>query len=606
VFWQFMTTSGRVPMKDFFYPYGLQYLFAANAPWGVLITYTSFMAFWVYVVFGTFFVLSRYFASGALVRRFSFVAAILAIGALTGDIPLQARYAGSLGVVLLFAGIDADTPTLAPRRILFAVGLAHLVLFEMAQVAYAALPILLLAVVEVLRFRVRGRRAFVSWASRTLATLAVPIGVGLAILASLKELGGTVAFYSQFRALDAAWGAVSQIDQWISHPNGLAGFVYWAATISLMLGVWGVLTTPGRLRSAHATVAAVGLLAFMMLQKNVLRQGIESEIWLPAVYGLVLWIAVVTQVGFVRHRVAAAVTVGSLTALTVASGGLSSGLGTLAHGPARMARSVASLATDREAFSVAARTRFAPFRFAHHPTDLSVARVLRHDPAVAHGGRVWIMGDDVGVEILLGRTSPYYFNTFWETSPVAWQRKLVRQLMATPPAVAVWNPQESQFDGVPNLVRVPLVFDWAIKHLTPREQVGSFEILRPRRAGEPIQRDWWRRRLGSSLDLGRLPESIRVGKRPCSVGPDCRSYAIVSFAKETALPPEVSLSVLVNRRVFRVMFGVSPQQQRYVIDLDRLWFWHDAPVGAHRVVNPSVEGATVEVVRRRADPHSLY
>src|SRR5205814_3287947 len=130
------------------------------------------------------------------------------------------------------------------------------------------------------------------------------------------QLHGTTLFYvNQLRAGSAAWGAVSGIDQWIRDPVNLAGFVYWAAAATVALGVWGIVVRRGGSRLAHATVCGCGLLAFAMLQKQVLRPGIESAIWLPAIVGILLWAVVESEEGGRRRLCATTAIVGAIAAL---------------------------------------------------------------------------------------------------------------------------------------------------------------------------------------------------------------------------------------------------------------------------------------------------
>jgi hypothetical protein len=177
----------------------------------------------------------------------------------------------------------------------------------------------------------------------------------------------------------------------------------------------------------------------------------------------------------------------------------------------------------------------------------------------------------------------------------------VDELDAQPPARAVWNPSESSFDGVPQVLRVPLIFDWAVQHLVPERTVGSFEILRPRKPSERIATRWWRDRLGATANLGHIPQYVHPSGRTCSNGDStCRSYAIVTFAGRD-LPQSATVAMSVGGLAFSVRFAPDPATHVYAIDLDRLWFWHNAPPSARRVIDArSVPGASVVTVRRSA------
>ncbi len=603
LFWHYLQQRGLVPTKDFFYPYGLQYLFTTGLPWGNVIAYLSYMLFWTYLVVGTHLVLARFFVARALVLRFSFVSAILVSAVLGGFLPLESRYIGALSVVLMYGAIDPRRDGwLSWKRALLAAALAQLILFEAAQAIYTVPAIAFLVLVELMGAPWRSALRHVA---RELVTLAVPLATAVAVLALLGQLGGTIDFYTQVSAETIAWATPSNIVLWIARPDELSGFLYWAIPVTVALGTAGVLTRARPIRAAHALVAALGLLGFMMMQKQVVRPGIQTAIWLPAVYGLLLWLVIESSLARVRHRAALTALAGALGGLTVFGAGYEAGLRQLGDGPARLVRSLDALATDRAGAAKVDRTGFAPYRFAHFTVYSDVLDELRREPAVLESRPIWFLGDDSPIAMMLGLRWPYYFATYFEASPIDWQRKLVRQLEREPPALVVWNRESMIFDGVPNYVRDPLLFDWAIRNLAPEKSVGSFELLRPRRAGEPIRLAWWRSRLGDVVDLEHIPQYTHVQGGGCASVPPCRSYVIVDFADGGSLPSSASVLLVVGGLPFRVAFAPVPGQTRYVLDLDRLWFWPAAPLD-RSVDLQSIGGATMSLATRRTGPGVLY
>jgi hypothetical protein len=603
LFWDYLIHKGLVPTKDFFYPYGFQSLFSIDAPWGVLISYLNYLAFWAYLILGTFLVLTLFSSGRALLIRCGTVYALILTVALGGEIPEAARYLGSLGVVLLFASLRDSDRAFAPRRILFVIALAHLVLFEAAQAIYALVPIIFLCAFETgCLWRTRQRAA--RFVALSASSIIAGAGVAVVVLVATARLRGTVDFYAQVRAETVAWGAPSGIEQWIGRPDGLSAYVYWGMLLSFGFGVYALLTWKAPMRSSGAIMLAVALLVAMMMQKQVLRPGIESYIWLPAVFGIVLWF-VLMPLDQTRHWASVIAVFGVVSGVIIVSGGYRHGLTSLFHGPARIVRSIDALATDESSFAAVARMRFAPKHLRDYSQDELLASALRKEPAVRAGGRIWTLGEQPATVILLNRVWPYYFDTFYETSPVAWQLKLVRDLERKPPAVVAWNREFRSFDAVPNVVRVPLIFDWAITHLVHKRTVGPFEILRPRRPGEAIPLPWWRAKLGHSVDLGAVPAYTTLGGSTCTDGKDCRDYVVVDFGGEAPVGVE-QLRATVNQLPFRIVFRTQAHVSRYIIDLERVWFWNDAPSEAARSVNLSVVGAHVMLVHRRRASTVLY
>src|SRR5262249_10993116 len=152
-----------VPSGDFFYPYGLQWIFDAAAPWGQLASYLVYLSFWAFLALGTYSTLSRFFSGNAVLTRYVLLTAFWLTMVLTGELAFQTRYIAPLGVVLLFAALDGREGLWSGRRILFAFALFLLTLFEVAQAGYALVPIGFLVLVELALGVDRTRAAIGRW-----------------------------------------------------------------------------------------------------------------------------------------------------------------------------------------------------------------------------------------------------------------------------------------------------------------------------------------------------------------------------------------------------------------------------------------------------------
>jgi hypothetical protein len=606
--WDYLVDHGLVPMKNFFYLYGLQYLFTINLPWGSVIRFFTMGLFWTYIVLGTWAFLSGFFSSRTLVVRHLVVMSFVVSFALAG-FDLGARYSAPLGPVLLFCSFRLTDPVLNWRRIVFCVALAQLTLFEFAQAVYALGPIVFLIVVELLiRLPERPRPAVGRWLVTTASTIAVPIATAAVVLAVTGQLWGVAFFYGQLNALTSTYAYPAPVTFWFTHPHNISSFVLWAYPVTLALGSYGLLAFRGARRDLHARIIAIGLIGFMIMQRQVIRDGAETGMWVSSIYGLLIWgVAEASRVR-VRHAAAVASVFGAVAALALTSGAYGRGWLTLKSGPKRVANDIGSLLHDAPAYDAAAASRWETWRFAGYP-ELPVVRALQREPPIKAGGRFWVLGDAAPFTFLTHTVWPYYFTEFYDGSPIAYQRKVLAQLADMPPTRVVFDfrPYESTFDAVPNAVRVPLLFDWSVKHLVPTRLVGDWAVMRPRRPNEPIALSWWRRRLGRTLDLGLLPEDISVGHDLCVGGPSCRTYIVVTPTAGASLPSSFVVPIEVDGLEFDVQLETDPSVHRYVIDLSRAWFWSAAPPGVSRTVDTNATpGATVEVTKRLRDPGVLY
>ncbi len=156
------------------------------------------------------------------------------------------------------------------------------------------------------------------------------------------------------------------------------------------------------------------------------------------------------------------------------------------------------------------------------------------------------------------------------------------------------------FDAVPNPVRVPLLYQWALLHLVPERRIGHFEILRPRRLREPIPACLV---AAAHRQHSRLRPYSRGGDRdrhPCTSGAGCGTQIIVRFPAGVPHTPEIEVPITVAGLHFTVALQTS-RASRYVVPLDRVWFWAAAS-HSRSVDTRNVAGAKITIVRRTIDP----
>jgi hypothetical protein len=608
VFWQYLVQTTKLePVKDFFWLYGFQWGFDEAPPWGLLVSYGWFLTFWTFLAVGSYLSLARFFSGRSLVVRYVMLCGLWLTAFLTSDMPFATRYVGPLSVVLLFAGIDSSRDRWwSWQRIVFAVALFDLTMFEVAQAGYALVPIAFLAVAEFLITVARNRGMWMKWLLPTLATVAVPLGAAALVYAATGVASQTASLYRALTFASSAYAFPSAVDQWVSHPTNLEGVIFWSVPLTLTIGLTGLFVRRDRLRLSYAVVTALGLLGFMIMQKQILRPHTATQIWLPMIFGLAYWAVSDTLLSASRRWSAVLAVAGTAAALVLVSGGYRQGWDVLAGGPERVQGSIHALVHDRPAFARQSHEQFTPSTFANFSEELPVVHALQSVPAVKGGGPVWILGDDSSITMILGRSWPYYFNDMYDASPIVFQKKILRRLAQHPPARVVWNfaTHAMIFDAVPMPVRVPLLYEWSVQHLIPARRVGTFEILRPRAAHEPVDLSWWRRHIGIRVDLGHIPAVANLPHKTCATGASCSSYIVVELPRGTPHEPQIVIHITVRGLPFEVAFEPG-SESKYVIPLDRVWFWA-ATTGERKVDTTTTSGARITVVQRVADPNVLY
>jgi len=616
IFWRYLQLQSHLrPIRDFFWPYGYQWLFYASVPWGAqppasarspigLTTYFAYGFFWVALLVGSYWFISLY-APQKVLKPFIALAALLELAVLSGDFWFDMRYVAPLAAVMVFAGLGQDDRLLLGRRVFAGATLAAVALLEVAQVVYAIAAICLLAAYRMVNARGHGRET-VTRVLVEAATIALPVFVAAATYAISGALRPTVTYYRQLGAIAAADGFPSQIDQWIKNPASVDAVLFWCVPLAVAIGITGAITSSRPLRSAYMVVAALGVLSFAVTQKQVLRPSIASQIWLPCVFPLGVLLVVEGLKTQNRFRLPGVVAVAAIAATFFAVGGVSSSTGLIVHSPARAVSDIRALVADRKAFRRTNSTTFAPQAFENFGAYEPVAKALRAIPQ--RHRRFWVLGDDSPLVMMTGTSWPYYFTDLYDSAPIAFQKEILTRLERYPPTRTIWNfaPSAMAFDQVPQVVRTPLLFTWAVQHLVPSSTIGTFAILRMRRARESLALGWWRRRIGESIDLGQVPTIATLPKRACSTSSTCGSYAIVTVPERQPVPVAFDIPVRAAHLKFDVKFAAAPGVRRYVVPLDRLWFWASAKVDRRVVTSNPQLGARVVVVHRRTDPNRLY
>lgn len=602
-FWAYLVDVGAVPMRDFWYPYGLQYLLDTPVPGSLYARLLIFGAPWLALGWGTWLVLRS--MTSPLLRTVAVLAGmLLALASVQGSTYRPERYLFGLAILVLYAGTLLATSSVRGRAAIAGLVLLALLL-EPAQVAYAAPALVLVWGVDLLRLRGSGSHWFRGRLVQDLATFLGPAVVAIVVLAVQGQLRGTFEFYGHLSSLTAYAAVPSGIADWVGSPDDVAGLVYWAGMLPLCLGVLGLVRSGrGDDQIRNALVLGVGMLSMLLLQKHVTRPGIHYGTWMPLVFGLLLWMGTATSLPRMKGRWALCALVGAVAGLITVPGNLGGLLTDLVATPIRAASATAVVTRDDD-FERERRTRWSLERFArwtrYAPAAAELRRVFPQPDA-----RVWVLGDDPLLLAMAGEQEPYIVSNSYDASPVHLQNRIVRQLESDPPDVVVWRPTAAAIDGVAYHVRNPILYAWAAESLIPTKTVGEFEFLRLKAADEEPAIEWWRARLGPTVGLGHLMAIASPPGAACdSTRPGCSKYLEVTFEDDQRLPPEAEVVTTVAGHQFVIRFNTVAGQRKYLLNLDRLWYWNLG--GTHRSVDsPTAGGGRVRVLDRISPPDVLY
>ena len=154
---------------------------------------------------------------------------------------------------------------------------------------------------------------------------------------------------------------------------------------------------------------------------------------------------------------------------------------------------------------------------------------------------------------------------------------------------------------MPQIVRTPLVYGWIIEHYRPETTVAGYKVLVPRRANEAVPWAFWRRTLGHVVDLGAVAAAADLPEAgPCTT---CVDYLVVDLKSAPERKISRTVHVRVDGDTYAIRLLLLPGHERYVVRLDRLWFWNLARTAGikSRLAGESIPGATERVVSRPDD-----
>ncbi len=227
-----------------------------------------------------------------------------------------------------------------------------------------------------------------------------------------------------------------------------------------------------------------------------------------------------------------------------------------------------------------------------------------------------MLGDDSYLYVALHQKPAPYLAQY-DISPLSVQQRMVRWLAEQKPQYIVWRPKVAAFDNVPHIVRVPHLFAAVVADYEPLETVGDFHILQRRSATRPLDWGYFRREIGSTIDLRALPAHSRLASLPLCSAPG--SGVALPIAAGCAPILQVHVALPVDKQALKLSlstehgeFVVSLEQAAgvsdYAISLSSLWFWpslsRTSPPTALAWSSPA--GTTLQISQRAGAAELLF
>jgi hypothetical protein len=320
-------------------------------------------------------------------------------------------------------------------------------------------------------------------------------------------------------------------------------------------------------------VAVVAGAGAILLVKDAIRP-LTGDLTLMLVLALLLSLVAAARMLLDGQRRVAPVALGLVVGLLAAALTFSGEVSVLTTGistaPVRLYRDLVTTVRPSSEARAVEKGQFDWSHFTQFPAELALARAIA--PLVrGSSSNLYVLGDDPVEYVLLNQQPPWEINVY-NTSPIRDQHHVIAWIEDHKPAVAILDlPDGQTFDGVPDDVRIPLVYQQIVGAYEPAKSVDGYDVLLRRRPREKPAATFWIDQLGSVLDLGAIPD-VESPILPATRGSE-RTPVLQVRARTTAPRGEVSVPISFGGNVVTVEFQATPGRRSYDIPIDRLWPW---------------------------------
>jgi hypothetical protein len=597
--WRYMTSSGLLAYKDFWYPYGFVRAFTGKFPGPELLQYLNT----VIVAFELFVGISL--CVGKRIWFPFFVVLVLVSGLFCGLFPHIDRYLLSINVCLFYISLHSSAHTTWKRDALFGLVVIHAILLDPSQAIYAAPAILLKNLLDCLTLR---QTTVFQVAKHLVWEFRFPLGFAALFavyLAYMGQIGAAVRIYGNLGDMATYSSVPVEIHAWLRSMDSSALIVVIACLVGLGLVIRTFAKDPAAPASNVLLVTSVT--TFVASQKMLIRPFAMVEQLMPmAVVAILLYLFHCYSQSKWLLRAPLYLSVGASLALFLYLGAFQNMLERLKLSLPTTAHNIHML-VDRQEIEKVNRSQFARDRFNLDKDLYEVSTTLQSEYGVSSNDTIYVLGDNAILYILLGVRPPYHIN-FYNSSPIYEQQIVANWLEQVKPKYVVWDTEAKIFDGVPNVVRCPITFEKVINDFAAHKTVGRYEILRRREPTEPIDVSFWRSRLGETVDIGhlaRLSSARKLENCESVLSDSCSEFLEVTADKNTADHIDIPMHVKGTR--FFVRLAIVPGETAYAVALDRIWFWHALrSQGVQLQLESLPEGINAKIIAKHLNPTILY
>jgi len=452
--WQYEMHMGWLPFRDFWYPYGAFAYIDGPFPWEM----ASFFLH-NFVIFASFLI-----AVYCLVDRNKLWTLILLSITLllivVRYISDPYRYFVSLDYVLLFLVLQREKKAHRFYYALYGVFSGLFFIFDPIYCIYASCPVFVLLIIHLVRTKDRIQRSVylrkVAWSAAVFGGFLL---ADVVLLWKQGQLGGFLYFYRHLNTLATSCAIPAALKSWFRWGMTPNHFLVYLIPLFIAYGVYLSLAKKDAPDSECANILlSTGLLSLVLFQKNLIRMHMAPQIIGICIVGGLLCLYRWSRYWNRFQKCTAVFTL--LFLLGFEQVDWRPKVQRYFEGVPYLFSNVNVLARDHDEIEQKIDSYFSIERFQNIPGATEFARYYNESMQTEAGPKVtfYVLGDASFLYIIAKQKPPYHI-TLYNGCNIYDQKVITDWLEENRVEFVVWDPAFTDFDRVPNLVRIPNIFD---------------------------------------------------------------------------------------------------------------------------------------------------
>ena len=568
--WDYLAQQGFLPYKDYWFPYGGDYMELGFSNQSMLWKFAEQIIIFFAVFCSVFLLLNNSLVATAFV--------LFALGLLIdrGILLGTKRYLLCLTAPLLFYAISFKAEKKVPLFTIFGIYLAWCFTQDASQLVFASIP---LSLVLIFSFAEHYKNGSMKLLFRNLSLA----GLGFLITISIyffnlyrnQQLASYFEFYLNLGTITVAAAVPATINSWLEIKWNWDNILFSGTILLVFMSVFLLSASMNRsIRELGKILSLISLAIIMVYQKMLVRPHMAQQVI------VMLYIGACFYLYFLAVNLPRKAFFVLLFLIGVLSGRLYSELNLDIYFDDKLAQ---IKSVDERLMYAFNNPRTQKEVMDNYYSNANLSEIDENNRSALDylGGKnlslfatnIYVLGDQSYYYVAL-KQKPCPYISLYDNSGIHSQNEQVACLKERLPAYVIWDSSKSGFDNVPNLVRVPLIFDHIIANYVHETSFGTVHILHSSDSSGKFDWDFWINNLTNAIDLGAIPWVSNVTKFE-----ECDSSSCVSFAKLSNSSSELKL--IVENREFTIQTK-RPDESKVRISsspavfLNRLWFYNAA------------------------------